>query len=56
MLFDLSGHRVRAAFDDDQAVDIATWWGPEVAILDVRMPGLDGRAVAASLRAAFRRQ
>jgi CheY-like chemotaxis protein len=53
MLFDMSGHQVRTAFDGEQAVGIATSWAPDVAILDLRMPGLDGRTVAAALRARF---
>lgn len=52
-LFDLSGHQVRTAFDGEQAIEIAAWWLPDVAILDIYMPKLDGRAVAAALRARF---
>lgn len=50
MLFDLSGHQVRTAGDGNEAVDIASRWPPDVAILDIQMPGRDGREVATALR------
>jgi DNA-binding response OmpR family regulator len=50
MLFDVSGHEVRTASDGNEAVDIASRWPPDIAILDVQMPGRDGREVAAALR------
>jgi CheY-like chemotaxis protein len=50
MLFDLSGHQVRTAADGIEAVDIASHWPPDVAIIDIKMPGLGGREVASALR------
>jgi CheY-like chemotaxis protein len=52
-LFHLTGHQVRMAFDGGQAVEQARDWTPDVAVLDIKMPVLDGRDVARTLRARF---
>ena len=39
------GHRVLCAFDGPQALEIVQRECPDVALLDVRMPGLDGMEV-----------
>ena len=46
------GYRVIEAEDGDAALRLATDEGPEVAVLDVGMAGLDGVEVARRLRAA----
>ncbi len=46
----LAGHEVRVAHDGLTAVSIAQAFRPEVALLDIGMPGLDGYAVASALR------
>jgi two-component system, NarL family, nitrate/nitrite response regulator NarL len=43
---------VGEAGDGDQALELLDALTPEVALLDVRMPGLDGLAILARLRAA----
>lgn len=53
LVLELSGHEVRAAFDGGNAVRLAQAWPPDVAILDLNMPVLDGQAVAARLRSAL---
>ena len=50
-LLEMSGHEVRTASDGGEAVDVASSWSPDVAILDLRMPVLDGHAAAAAIRA-----
>jgi CheY-like chemotaxis protein len=45
------GHEVRAAVDG--AIAIAREWQPDVAVLDVFTPRLDGFAVARALRSEF---
>jgi len=52
-LFDLNGHQVRVAFDGGAAVEQSRDWVPDVAVLDIKMPVLDGRDVARKLRARF---
>lgn len=50
-LLELEGHQVRLAFDGAQAVRLCETAMPEVAILDIGMPGLDGHQAARAIRA-----
>ena len=45
------GHETRMAHDGARALDIAREFRPEVILLDIGMPGLDGYEVARRLRA-----
>ena len=45
------GHETRVAHDGVRALDIAREFRPEVILLDIGMPGLDGYEVARRLRA-----
>jgi CheY-like chemotaxis protein len=45
------GHEVRTAADGNQALALAAAFRPQVAILDIGMPGLNGYEVARKLRA-----
>jgi CheY-like chemotaxis protein len=47
------GHEVCAAFEGVGALALARTWQPEVVVLDVVMPGMNGFAVARALRAQF---
>jgi CheY-like chemotaxis protein len=47
----LDGFEVRAVFDGVQAVSIAREFRPEVAFVDLQMPGMSGVEVAAALKA-----
>lgn len=51
LLLGLSGHTVRTCSDGLQAVDVAPAFAPEVAIVDIGLPGIDGYEVARRLRA-----
>jgi CheY-like chemotaxis protein len=51
VLLGLFGHRVRAAYNGHAALAIADEWWPDVAILDIAMPGMDGYELARRLRA-----
>ena len=51
MLLELGGHEVRVAHDGREALAIANAFRPEVALLDIAMPGMDGHEVARALRA-----
>ncbi|HZY84535.1 MAG TPA: response regulator [Gemmataceae bacterium] len=47
------GHQVEVAGDGEQGVAKALDWGPEVAILDIGLPLLDGYEVARRVRAVL---
>jgi PAS domain S-box-containing protein len=47
----LDGHDVRAAYDGMAALNLASQFQPELALLDLGMPRMDGLAVARQLRA-----
>jgi signal transduction histidine kinase len=51
MLFELAGHEVRKAADGAEALKAAAAWRPELALLDIGMPGLSGYDVARRIRA-----
>jgi two-component system CheB/CheR fusion protein len=49
-LVQLWGHRTARAYDGQQALDVARTWHPNVVLLDLGMPGMDGYKVARQLR------
>ena len=51
-LLELLGHRVTLAYDGPGALAAAAAAPPELVLLDIGLPGMDGYAVAARLRAA----
>lgn len=50
MLLDVDGHHVKIAHDGQAAQEIARAEQPDVILLDIGLPGMDGYAVAKSLR------
>ncbi|WP_310734691.1 hybrid sensor histidine kinase/response regulator [Azohydromonas caseinilytica] len=50
LLLELSGHAVATAADGESALEVATRWRPEVVLLDIGLPGLNGYEVAQRLR------
>jgi len=51
MLLALRGHETRTAYDGEDALAVAAEFHPDVAIVDLGMPKLDGYEVARRLRA-----
>lgn len=49
-LLELSGHAARAVFDGSEAIEMAHKDCPDVVLLDIGLPGMDGFEVAAELR------
>ena len=50
MFLQLEGYDVRVAYDGDEAILQAHDFKPEVALLDIGLPGKDGYEVARSMR------
>jgi PAS domain S-box-containing protein len=46
----LEGHEVHAVYDGLEAVEAAAWFRPELALLDIGMPGLNGFEAARRIR------
>jgi CheY-like chemotaxis protein len=55
MLLEVWGHEVEAAEDGREGVAKALAWRPEVAVVDIGLPYLDGLQVAAQVRSALGR-
>jgi len=53
LLLELYGYQVAEAGDGREGVEKALAWGPEVAVVDIGLPVLDGYEVARRLRAAL---
>lgn len=52
ILVELQGHEVRTAHTGSAALDLAATFVPDVAFIDIGLPGLDGYEVARRFRAA----
>jgi PAS domain S-box-containing protein len=52
LLLEASGHRVDAASNGNEAVELALARAPEIAFIDIGLPGLDGYDVAREIRAS----
>jgi CheY-like chemotaxis protein len=50
MLFQLMGHDVRSAQSGLAAIDVAAEFRPELIVLDIGMPGVDGYEVCRRIR------
>jgi CheY-like chemotaxis protein len=50
MLAEFLGHDVQTAYDGENALRIAASSWPDIAVLDLSMPGMDGLHVARQLR------
>ena len=50
-LLQLDGHDVRTAVDGLQGIQLISDWCPELAVIDIGLPGLDGFEVARQVRA-----
>jgi CheY-like chemotaxis protein len=55
-ILELDGHRVETARDGPEGVELALATEPEVAFIDIRLPGIDGHEVARRIRAVLGRR
>ncbi len=51
MLLELRGHKVETALDGPSGIKAAETFKPDVVLLDIGLPGMDGYEVARCLRA-----
>ena len=51
-LLELSGHRVQTAYSGRRALEVAEAFQPQVLLLDIGLPDIDGYQLARSIRAA----
>jgi PAS domain S-box-containing protein len=56
LLMRMDGHEVRTAYDGPTALRVAPEFRPQVVLLDIGMPGMDGYEVARRLRGEFGRE
>lgn len=50
MILEVAGYEVRTALGGEQALAEAELWEPELVVLDIMMPGLDGYQVCKTLK------
>jgi CheY-like chemotaxis protein len=50
LMLELLGHEVLVAADGEEGVEMALGWHPEVAVIDIGLPRLNGYEVARRLR------
>ena len=50
MLLELSGYEIETAYDGSASIDAAARFQPQVILLDIGLPGLDGYEVARRMR------
>ena len=53
VVFSFNGYLARAAYSAEQALATAPEWRPDLAIIDMHLPGLNGIELAAALRARY---
>jgi CheY-like chemotaxis protein len=53
LLLELQGHEVAVAFDGRTALEVAREFRPDVALLDVGLPHIDGYELARRLRGEY---
>jgi CheY-like chemotaxis protein len=52
LLLEMSGHQTKVVYDGEQAVASYAAFAPDVVLLDIGLPGMDGYQVIQTLRAA----
>ncbi len=48
--FEAHGYEVRAAYDGENGIKMVREWVPDLVILDIMLPGMDGYAVCEALK------
>lgn len=53
VVFSFNGYMARAVYSAEEALAVAPEWRPDLAIVDVYLPGMNGIDLAAALRARY---
>jgi DNA-binding NtrC family response regulator len=53
LIFSSSGYEARMAYSAEQALEVLEEWRPDLAIIDVVLPGMNGIEFAIFLRASY---
>ncbi|MGB6131980.1 MAG: response regulator [Acidobacteriaceae bacterium] len=53
IIFSNTGYSARAAYSAEEALLVITEWNPQLVILDVRLPGMNGIDLAMKLKAEY---
>jgi DNA-binding response OmpR family regulator len=53
VVFSFNGYLARAAYSSEQALATAPEWRPDLAIIDMYLPGINGVELAAALRTRY---
>src|ERR1700689_3305307 len=53
IIFSSQGYETRAVYSAEQALELISDWLPNLAIIDVRLPGMNGIDLAIRLRAEY---
>jgi CheY-like chemotaxis protein len=53
LIFSCRGYEARAVYSADQAIELLAKWQPDLAIIDVMLPQMNGIELAAVLRANY---
>jgi CheY-like chemotaxis protein len=52
MMLEAVGHQVRVEYDGRRGAEVAALWHPDIALLDIGLPGINGYELARGLREA----
>ena len=53
IIFSNEGYEARAVYSAEQALELISDWLPNLAVIDVRLPGMNGIDLAIRLRADY---
>jgi DNA-binding NtrC family response regulator len=53
LIFSSSGYETRTAYSAEQALEILEVWSPDLAVIDVVLPGMNGIEFAIFLKASY---
>lgn len=53
LIFSESGYSAKSARSADDALRLSTHWAPDLAIIDVMLPGMDGIALAIAIKEKY---